>query len=157
MKVSSVMCFALILLGSIASLKLKTSTKNFTLTCKNYSKSEDNSVLSAVCKNRRGFYNKQGTSINLVENLIFRGFDDDGNEQQIGRCVPEEADLKGFSYKLYCNLKLDDGSIKKFTGNLNLSIYIENIDGSLEMTRPLEGLEEDFFINVVDTPEREDL
>ncbi len=155
MKVSNVMCFALILLGSIESLKLKTSTKNFTLSCKNYSKSEDNSVLSALCKNRVGYYTE--TSIDLVESLIFQDIDDDGYEQQIGRCVPEVADLKGFSYKLYCNLKLEDGSIKKFTGNLNLSIYIENINGVLKMTRPLEGLEEDFFIKVVDTPDRKNL
>jgi hypothetical protein len=153
MKVMSVFCLALILLGFIASKKLKTSTKNFTKTCRNYSISDDKTVLSAECKTERQRYNK--TSINLYENLVFHS--SKHGLSQIGRCVTEEPDLEQFSFKLYCNLKLDDGSIKKFTGFLDLSIYIENIEGFLEMTRFLLPHDQSRFYKVQLTPDRSDL
>jgi hypothetical protein len=153
MKVMSVLCLALVLLGSIASNKLKTSTKNFALTCRNYSISEDNTVLSAQCKGDRNIYNK--TSINLYENLVFHSL---GNDfQHIGRCVIDEADLEKFLFKLYCNLKLDDGIIKKFTGTLDLTKFIENLEGELEMTRPLIPKDLLHFENKIMTPDRSDL
>ncbi len=146
MKVSSVFCLTVILLGSIASLKLKS---NFKKTCKNFTTSQNNEILKAECKDSSG--NFKSTSINLVENLIF--YDLNNDYKKVGRCVPEEVDLKGFSYKLYCNLKNEDGFFK-FTGKVDLSIYIENIVGNLLMSTPLDV---NFFKSLEETPDRPNL
>ncbi len=95
MKVLSVLFIALVCFSSIFSLKLRTGTKDFTRTCKNFYLFNW-ATLGAECQKRDGSWIPVG--LNVADSTA-----NYKNGIHISYCLPKNSDLKTMVWRFNCN------------------------------------------------------
>jgi hypothetical protein len=131
MKVFSAVLLTLLCYVSISCKKIKTSTKNFHLTCRNYGLA-DSKMFTAECQMRNKSW--QSTSIDLTKiPEIYK------NGELSNKCIPRKLRTDEFVVEYFCNVKGRDGAIKKYTAELTLTDLLKNENGVLYVAYDFNG------------------
>jgi hypothetical protein len=131
MKVFSAVLLTLLCYVSISCKKIKTSTKNFHLTCRNYGLA-DSKIFTAECQKRDKSW--QSTSIDLTKiPEIYK------NGELSNMCIPRNLRTAEFVVEYFCNVKGREGAIKKYTAELTLTDLLKNENGVLYIAYDFSG------------------